>query len=53
MPENSTSSMIPGVRPNRLRPSIHTPSIATAAMANTSQREGSGARLSVQYRRQP
>ena len=45
-PENIISSRMPGWRPKSVRYSIHTPSMATAATASTSQREGSGARLS-------
>jgi hypothetical protein len=46
-------SRIPDWRPKSVLNSIHTPSIATAATPSTSQREGSGARLSAKYRRQP
>ena len=44
---------MPDWRPNSVRYSSHTPSIATAATPSTSQRDGSGARLSAKYRRQP
>ncbi len=46
-PENSSSSMMPEVRPKIVRCSNQTPSIATAAMPRMNQREGSGARLSA------
>src|SRR4051812_4624387 len=44
--------MIPGPRPKRVRYSIHTPSMPTAATPMISQREGSGARLSAYQKRQ-
>ncbi len=47
------SSRMPGCRPKMVRNSTHMPSIATAATPSTSQREGSGARCSEKYIRQP
>jgi len=52
MPENSISSMIPGVRPNRARYSSQIPTMPSIATAMISQREGSTLRFQSAAARQ-